>query len=431
MQTQNLVKQTLSESANIEYIRSLLEDDEPQFKHRTELANIICENFSFFDLRGQAQQGSCLKALRELEDAGHFTLPVALKNHGDSSPKRLPEPVPLPTDVPSHAGEVQGLELILVTTPEQSQVWNEIMLSEHPQGAGPFVGRQLRYLIQSEHGLLGGFGFAAAALQLSDRDQWIGWDEDGRRAYLHYIVGMNRFLLRPNIVCKNLASKVMGSVLTVMPIDFEQKYGYKPLLVESFVDTSQYTGTCYRASNWIEVGKTKGRGRQGKSNQVTLSIKDIYCYPLESDFREQMGLASKDNKKKLEPLTPIAGLEGNQWAEQEFGNAPVGDKRIKDRLVNVAAAKAEMPGRAFSGVVNGNQAQTKGYYRMIDQPEDSEFTPENILAPHGWTRCCAMHPRWDRSKLQQFGSMRRIGYYRQQSDQRKKSWFTFTLNFRY
>jgi len=256
-----------------------------------------------------------------------------------------------------------------------------MMACEHPQGAGPFVGRQLRYLIHSQHGLLGGFGFAAAALHLSDRDQWIGWDQEQRRAYLHFVVGMSRFLLRPTVKCKNLASKVMSLAIKILPDDFEQKYNYKPLLVESFVDTSQYTGTCYRAANWIQVGKTKGRGRQGKSSQPAVSIKDIYLYPLDRCFRDKIGVVDK-GPEIIEPLSPSTGLEDAHWAEHEFGDAPVGHKSIKKRLVSAAAVKAASPGCAFSRAVKGDWSETKGYYRMIDRPEESEFNLPNILAPH-------------------------------------------------
>ena len=99
----------------------------------------------------------------------------------------------LPVDVPSGVGEVRGLELVLVNTPAQMRLWNELMITEHPQGAGPLVGRQLRYLIASDHGWLGALGFAAAALALAERDAWIGWDAPQRRAYLHCVVGNEPF----------------------------------------------------------------------------------------------------------------------------------------------------------------------------------------------------------------------------------------------
>jgi len=103
-------------------------------------------------------------------------------------PRRLGAPVEVPRDVPAHAGEVRGLTLITVDTVELMRVWNEMMLCEHPQGAGPLVGAQRRYLMGSAHGWLGGFGFGAAALQLADRDRWIGWDAPKRRQHLHRVV---------------------------------------------------------------------------------------------------------------------------------------------------------------------------------------------------------------------------------------------------
>jgi hypothetical protein len=362
---------------SIQYVCDLLESK--TILHRSELATHVCERFVFYDTRGQAQRSGCLKALRELEADGHFTLPAPRTNPGQRFPRRLSEPVPWPVEVPPRAGEVQGLELVLVNTSEQMRTWNELMIEEHPQGAGPLVGRQLRYLIDSHHGWLGGFGFAAPALQLADRDEWIGWDAEQRRAHLHVVVGMSRFLIRPSVQCRNLASKVLSMSVVAMTADFERAYRYKPWLIESFVDISCYSGACYRAANWIAVGKTKGRGRQDRFNQWALSSKAIYVYPIENDFRKRMGL-SRD--VGLGALEPVDGLEAEHWAQNEFGGASLGDVRLSKRLVNVAAAKAEVPDRAFSGVAKGDWAKVKAYYRMIDQPEESAVNMTNILAPH-------------------------------------------------
>jgi hypothetical protein len=376
-QKQNQIKRVLTAPAGIEYVGRLLE--EQQIPHRTALAARVCDHFGFHDTRGQQQRAGCLKALRELEAAGHYVLPAAGRSHRHGSPRRLPEPVPVPTEVPGQAGLVDGLELVLVHTSEPMRIWNELMINEHPQGAGPLVGRQLRYLIASEHGWLGGFGFAAAALQLAGRDEWIGWDREQRREYLHFVVGMSRFLLRPSVACRNLASKVLSLAMAALPDDFERQFGYRPWLVESFVDTSRYLGVCYRAANWIAVGMTKGRGRQDRCNQSALSAKQIYVYPIQSDFRQRMGLSPDAG---LGPLRPTDGWEGEQWAENEFGGARLGDARLSKRLVQAAAAQAEAPERAFSGVAAGDWPTVKGYYRMIDQPEESEVSMPNILAPH-------------------------------------------------
>ena len=376
--TQNQIKRTLSKPESIGYVRGLLESD--ALAHRSELAAQVCERFGFQDARGRAQLAGCLKALRELEGGGHFSLPaVHTAPQRKPSPRRLSEPVAPPREVPSEAGEVEGLELVRVSTREQMRLWNELMESEHPQGAGPLVGRQLRYLIHSAHGWLGGFGFAAAALQLAERDAWIGWDREQRRAYLHYVVGMSRFLLRPGVVCRNLASKLLSMSLSALPGDFERRYGYRPWLVESFVQSEYHSGASYRATNWIEVGQTRGRGRQDRFMRARFSPKAIFVYPLEKDFRARMGLSPNAGGG---PLSPTDGLEAEGWAEHEFGGAPLGDARLSRRLVNVAAAKAQVPDRAFSGVAKGDWPAVKAYYRMIDQPEDSAVGLPNILAPH-------------------------------------------------
>ena len=377
MNKQNQIKRTLSQPVIVEYVREQLECNE--FLHRSELAEALCEHFGFYDACGHEQLGGCLKALRELEAAGNFVLPPARTKTGHNSPRRLPEPLVSPTDVPAQAGDVLGLSLVVVRTSEQMRIWNELMICEHPQGAGPLVGRQLRYLIGSEHGWLGGFGFAAAALTLADRDKWIGWDTEQRRSYLDRVVGMNRFLIRPSVQCRNLASKVLNMAITALPDDFEHKYNYRPWLVESFVDTSRYSGACYQAANWILVGETKGRGRQDRLQQRALSTKAIYAYPMERDFRGRMGLSPDAG---LGALGPAEGLESDRWAKNEFGGARLGDARLSKRLVNVAAAKAEVPDRAYSGVAKGDWPAVKAYYRMIDQPDESAVDMPNILEPH-------------------------------------------------
>ena len=131
-------------------------------------------------------------------------------------------------------------------------------------------------------------GFAAPALQLADRDDWIGWTVEQRRASLHTVVNMSRFLIRPSVHCANLASRLLAMAARGLPEDFERRYHYRPILLESFVDSARFAGTCYRAANWIRVGRTQGRGRQDRFRQASETVKDIYVYPLEKDFRFQL-----------------------------------------------------------------------------------------------------------------------------------------------
>ncbi|MGB5493661.1 MAG: IS4 family transposase [Sedimenticolaceae bacterium] len=316
--------------------------------------------------------------MSELSAAGHFALPSPRSRPSAPMPRRSAEPVAPLAEVADTVGSVRGLRVVLVDNDEQRRLWNTLMHDEHPRGAGPLVGAQLRYLIGSAHGWLGGFGFSAAALALRDRDAWIGWDANTRRAQLHRVLGMSRFLLRPQ-GCKNLASTVLGRVLRRVADDFEQRFGYRPYLVESFVDTAMFDGACYRAANFLRIGQTQGRGRQDRLHAHTAGRKAIYVYPLLGDFREQLGVVAAP---QWTPLAAGEGLDSETWAIQEFGDAPLGDSRLSQRLVASAARLAEQPGRAFTGVAQSDAAAIKGYYRLIDKPDLDAVTMANILAPH-------------------------------------------------
>jgi hypothetical protein len=381
MDAQNEIKRTLKQEASIEVIRQLLARKE--HKSRSAVAESVCQHFGFFDARQRTQTGGCVKALRELERAGHIELPAVLNRGGTGkTARRLDQPVETPIDVPARAGDVRGLRLIKVDSVELMRLWNEMMIREHPQGAGPLVGAQMRYLITSDHGWLGGFGFGAAALQLADRDQWIGWDADTRRRHLHRVVGMSRFLIRTSVHCQNLASRALGLALRRIGADYEVQYGYRPWLVESFVDTEHFAGTCYKAANWIEIGQTQGRGRQDREHERTKAIKTIYVYELESDMRARAGVM---------PSTPIGvipleigeGLDGDEWAGNEFGGAVLGDRRLNARLSDFARTLGAMPGRAFCGAAQGDKAAIKAYYRLIEQPDDSLLTFRRSLNAFG------------------------------------------------
>lgn len=164
-----------------------------------------------------------------------------------------------------------------------------------------------------------------------------------------------------------------------MPQDFEARYGYHPMLVETFIDTTQVSGTCYRAANWLRVGSTQGRGRQDRERKSPETIKDIYVHVLVEDFRDRLGLPAYSG---LGPLPLDAGLESDCWAEREFGGAPLGDNRLSKRLVQSAKLQADNPTVSFPAAVKGERALMKGYYRLLDQPDESAATMENILLPH-------------------------------------------------
>ena len=192
-----------------------------------QVADRVCEAFDLRDGRGRWQRASCCAALADLEAAGHVSLPRGRPSRGDVwRPRVLPHPVAPAADVPDTVGEVRDLALVRVETDEQRRVWNTLMVHEHPRGAGPFVGHQLRYLVGSGHGWLGGVGFAASARRLRARDAWIGWDDGRRRTHLHRVLELCRLLVRPGVCCRNLASYVLGRAARAVGDDFARLHGY-------------------------------------------------------------------------------------------------------------------------------------------------------------------------------------------------------------
>ena len=378
MVNQHCIAETLSRGAAVAILRVLL--SLAGMKSRSAFAREVCREFGFIDSRGQLQVASCQKALRGLHEAGRIRLPAP--RHGGSSrgcrPRGLGQPVEEPEAVPAVAGAVRGLRLTQVSTQQQRRTWNQLVASEHPQGAVLHVGAQLRYLIESEHGVLGALGFAASALAVAARDEWIGWPSELRRKRLHRVLGLSRFLIRPAVQCHLLASKVLGMALRQLPHDFRRRYGYRPVLLETFVDARQHAGTCFRAANWICVGQTAGRGRFAPPGR-RVPVKSIFVYPLRRDFRAVLGAAAPP---AAQALGPAAGLALDQFAHNEMGGAPLGDLRLSKRLVQTTRMQAAAPTQSIPQAAAGDRGQVKGHYRFIDQPKKSAVTPENILAPH-------------------------------------------------
>ena len=145
----------------------------------------------------------------------------------------------------------------------------------------------MRYLVWSADGrLLAALGFGACAWQLQPRDRYIGWNDRQRRAGLHRIVNNARFLILPWVHCHGLASRILSGILKPLRADWRWRYGYQPGLLETFVEIPRFTGTSYRAANWIKLGQTQGRGKLEKQHRQIAPLKDIWVYPLHRNFRQ-------------------------------------------------------------------------------------------------------------------------------------------------
>ena len=206
-------------------------------------------------------------------------------NNGKSYHRRTrqAEPESVPFVTPVH--RLTNLCIELVSDRDQSHLWNEYIDRYHYLGYQPLPGAQIRYFAREGDRTLALLGFGAAAWKTAPRDQFIGWTREQRKRQLHLIINNARFLILPWVHSKNLASKVLAMATRRIADDWQQYYNYSPAMVETFVETPRFNGTCYRAANWIHLGETKGRGKLEKQHKARLAKKSIWVYPLVRDYR--------------------------------------------------------------------------------------------------------------------------------------------------
>lgn len=375
------IKETaLTILSKAESIKVVKEEFERRPDHsRRSLAQRVCEVFDLRDHRGRLRVSSCQVALRQLAARGKIPLPERRRKPGTFTPlRRLGVAIPDPVGLPERVDELADLQLVLVESVDQRLIWNELMATDHPQGNRRLVGPQVKYLFKSGDHWLGGAGLSSCALRLEARDKWLGWSDEQRVAQQHRVVNLNRFLIRRSVNCENLASCALGMVARAVGADYEKRYGYRPWVVESFV-APEWLGTCYQAANWKYLGKTKGRGRNDRYTRCAESVKDIYVYVVEKEFRELGGLPPEVEKRPALELT--AGLGEKEWAAHEFGAAELGDQRLTKRLVKIAADRGRKPTGSYSEAVGGDKQELKAYYGFLAK-ENEEMTETGILSAH-------------------------------------------------
>lgn len=257
---------------------------------RTELAKTICENLSWVTPAGQYKIESCKQLLEKLEEQGFISLPAKQVGKPRDTRDRISfgpctEAGPL---VEGYVGDFEPISLEPVRSQAGIRLWNEYVHRYHALGYKRPFGAHQRYFIVSganPERPLGCLLFAAAAWALAPRDEWIGWSQIDRSLRLNLILNNSRFLIFPWVRVKNLASKALSLAAKRIRDDWRMRYGYSPVLLETFVDPGKYRGTCYRAANWVFLGWTAGRGRMDRYKKRPFTQKAIYVYPLVADFR--------------------------------------------------------------------------------------------------------------------------------------------------
>ena len=228
----------------------------------------MCEAINWRQANGQLKDAACREVLRRMDEKGLISLPSprwSRNGRGGIRPRDKyrnvfsGENIPMKKDLPD-LGEIN---LRVANKGSQRRLWEYLIDRYHYLGYRRPIGSSVKYLIYSQERLLGGIGFADAVLKLNLRDRWIGWNTEQRQGNLHLVINNVRFLILPWIKVRNLASKILSTASKQVQKDWEELYGYSPVLLETFVDIGRFIGTSYKAANWTYLGRTKGKGRCG------------------------------------------------------------------------------------------------------------------------------------------------------------------------
>ena len=268
----------------LDSIRNLIASNDEM--KRAELSRQVCQLLNWLKPDGGLKDMSCRVAMLKMHRAGLIKLPPPRWGNGNGRRRpKLTSASEAQEIISVSAGCLGDLKFLQVESRKDSSLWNELIERHHYLGYDALPGAQIRYLVFSGSRLLAAMGFGASAWKVADRDGFIGWSAEQRAGNLHLIVNNARFLILPWIRCPNLASRLLSLAARRIGDDWEKRYSYRPVLLETFVDRERFSGTCYRAANWIRVGQTQGRGKMDRYKKFPLPVKHIFVYPLRRNFR--------------------------------------------------------------------------------------------------------------------------------------------------
>ena len=278
-------------AAEVEFIRQLIAQHPGT--NRRQLSLRLCEAWQWKQANGALRDMVCRGLLLELERAGRLELPPARHVHRNPSTRRatdggkalaplLLDTTPLETSLRT----IRPLEFQQVRRTPEEPLFNYLVAQYHPLGYTRPVGEHLKYLVYAAGRPIACVAWSSAPRHLGARDRFIGWSAEARRRNIRFLAYNPRYLILPWVRVPHLASHVLGQMARRIAADWERIYGHPIYFLETFVDPERYRGTCYRAANWVVMGRTTGRGKSDQTHRPNRSIKEVLGYPLTPHFRK-------------------------------------------------------------------------------------------------------------------------------------------------
>ena len=268
---------------DIQTIRDLIAQD--QKLQRSALSRKLCQLWGWTKPNGELKDMTCRVALLRMQADGLIELPpsrIGVVRKRAHFPSTCASDAQTPIRQPVH--ELPRITLQVVSGKSTSLLWNEYIARYHYLGYAAMSGSQIRYNVFAGEQLVACISFGACAWKLKDRERFIGWSEEQRQRNLQLVINNARFLVLPWIESKGLASKILALAARELPRHWKHRYGFEPVLLETFVEYERHKGTCYKAANWVNVGRTAGRGKKSTSHKGLIPAKDIWLYPLRKNF---------------------------------------------------------------------------------------------------------------------------------------------------
>lgn len=275
----------IATNKDIQLINDLMRQNPEVSRHR--LSKLFCEATDWRQANGALRDMVARSYMLELERAGYIKLPA--KKSYPPNPmleRKKPDVIGIESlPVNTNLKTLLPLKFVQVRRTPREALFNSLIQEHHYLGYTQPVGEHLKYLIYAKDKVIAAIAFSSAPRHIGPRDAFIGWDPSTRRQNIHLICYNLRFLILPWVSVKYLASHILSKISGTISEHWQKLYHHPVYYIETFVDTERFLGTCYKASNWIYLGKTKGLGKDSMDKKVNRSIKDIYGYPLTRDFR--------------------------------------------------------------------------------------------------------------------------------------------------
>ena len=274
---------------DVAFITRLIKDN-PNDSRRA-LSEKLCRAWNWKQPNGALKDMVCRGFMLELHRAGYINLPA--KRCPPNNPlmnRRMPDSIPIDdTSLSTSLKQILPLNFCQIRRSGKEKMFNSLMERYHYLGYCQPVGEHLKYIVYANKRPVACLAFSSAPRHIGCRDRFIGWDKHTRQKNINLMAYNTRFLILPWIEIKYLASHILSRIAKILPEDWLSFYRHPVYYLETFVDTEKgFKGTCYKAANWIYLGKTTGRGKDDQTRKPNRSIKDVYGYPLVKDFREKL-----------------------------------------------------------------------------------------------------------------------------------------------